>query len=243
MSGARFPVLSLILAFQVASCASLGSTSPYFRPQEGVLYAYGNFCGPSLPQFPTPRGENVEGRIRFLQSAVAVDSIDQACKSHDLCYEYLGHNTDACDRFLNAILRQTHAPPDVPRENRSTSQQCENLAYEINFAFAALKDPMMGAVIAPVSSLYGLNHAFVSSMSGWPEEGACRVSAAALERAYARSRQVVDVALYTTFTGRSVSEYDAPFVSQRVSSVISNRDLMGNTGLSRGRLAALVGRL
>lgn len=99
-----------VAASSVSSCFTVGDhtgmrlTSPYLRPSEGIFYHYGNFCGAQFPSFP--EGESVEARIRIINSLRPVDSIDRACKGHDLCYEMHGHDEDFCDNLFFYALNQ-----------------------------------------------------------------------------------------------------------------------------------------
>lgn len=68
---------------------------------EGIAL-HGRFCGPGHPfvdSFGTP------AEARRLESIEPQDSLDAACKSHDLCYVREGFFDEGCDRALAGRLR------------------------------------------------------------------------------------------------------------------------------------------
>ena len=58
---------------------------------------HGKFCGNNIPSlnFKT-RAEEVQ----LLKKIPAIDSIDEACKQHDICYSKKGEHTLSCDNIL-----------------------------------------------------------------------------------------------------------------------------------------------
>jgi hypothetical protein len=115
-------------------------TSPFFQPEKGVFYRYGNFCGPQFPRYP--EGATNAERISFLQGIPPVDDIDRACKAHDLCYEQQGHDEGRCDRSLGEALKWPLG--GLGRYNHWIGEHtvrvgCERLADEIYVAVEFLK--------------------------------------------------------------------------------------------------------
>ncbi len=118
----------LLGALTLVGCSKRVLTSEYFRPEPGVFYAYGRFCGPSLPA-----GQHElsgQERIDFLRRTIPVDGIDLACKIHDICYAYFSATTD-CDGLLTSGLADIHKHY---RGSRSEKGACRNLGSEISFA-------------------------------------------------------------------------------------------------------------
>lgn len=118
----------MVCTLALGGCSKPALTSAYFRPEPGVFYAYGKFCGPSLPEGQ----ENYTGqdRVDFLRRTIPVDDIDLACKIHDICYAYFSATTD-CDGLLTSSLTDIYKHD---RGSRSQKGACRNLGSEISFA-------------------------------------------------------------------------------------------------------------
>jgi hypothetical protein len=125
-----------------------GGISRFFKPEPGVLYRYGNFCGPQFPRFE--REWSAQQRINYIVSIDAVDSIDRVCKWHDLCYEVNGHDNMDCDRNFSAFLLKRWVsaqqympleamPPTAWRGSYVTQGACNALAVEIGAGVGGFK--------------------------------------------------------------------------------------------------------
>lgn len=128
------------MAVVATGCAStpeiLNPTSPYFRPAEGVLYKYANFCGPGTP---TRVSEDPMQHLAVLMPLVPQDAIDAACKQHDVCFETEGRDDPACDYAMVGALRyylnEAFTAEGTMLPSRAT-QACMNLATEVMSPFA-----------------------------------------------------------------------------------------------------------
>jgi hypothetical protein len=125
-----------------------GGLSRFYKPEPGVFYRYGNFCGPQFPRFE--KSWSADQRMAYIVSIDAMDSIDRACKWHDLCYEVNGHDNFSCDRDFSAFLlkrwisaTQYNAfeamPPTAWRGSALTQSACGSMAAEIGAAVGGLK--------------------------------------------------------------------------------------------------------
>lgn len=149
----------------VTACASGGGTltSPFYRPEPGVFYRYGNFCGAQFPAYP--EGATREERIAIAIEMRPVDSIDRACQAHDLCYEAHGHDAAYCDNmFFDAL---GHGDARNWRGDNVQVLGCGNLATEMRVAVAYLKprrhgDANVNIAAAPVMGSLALTRNLVS---------------------------------------------------------------------------------
>lgn len=178
----------LILALAVNGCATTSVTSPYLNPDDGKIFKYGNFCGPSFPRF---EGEtDLVKREEKLLSSTPVDDIDRACRAHDLCYEFFGHDNTSCDRMLENLLRAEHQPNAQPQYHDRNATvvhngtSCRTLADEIVAGVAILKgngidNPIATAILkSPWIAMEIATRAIQlpgSFMAGWPDEGQCSI--------------------------------------------------------------------
>jgi|GEM_PF-3221356 hypothetical protein len=79
---------TLILAIIISSL--FGCSMP-------TMPVYGNWCGPNHP--------------KDIDNATApIDLIDQACKNHDLCYQWQTYLDADCDKMLVFALDNTYEP-------------------------------------------------------------------------------------------------------------------------------------
>lgn len=114
----------------LAACQSTMQTSPYFQPEEGVAYRYGEFCGPEHPAVLTTRTpENTHSILYRLAAIEPRDSIDRACKAHDMCYEIAGADSDYCDTAFRAFKDAWV----ISAEFETQGRQCANLFSEASF--------------------------------------------------------------------------------------------------------------
>jgi hypothetical protein len=135
---------ALLCAFVlVGSCSTVGVTSPYAKLGSKEVYEYGTFCGPRLPVTDLPRLS--DEKRAFLLATPAQDSIDMACKIHDVCYEFYGHDNFFCDSAMLKFLSFNNYASTLPRRptspvasgtnaqrNKSVEPaQCRNLGKEI----------------------------------------------------------------------------------------------------------------
>lgn len=128
MALAHRVILVLAIMLSLAACASGGPlTSRYFKPEEGVLYRYGAFCGPGHPSFLQAGDFGQLNRLARLRALPAVDDLDRGCKAHDLCYEMSGGPTFQCDNLFAAYMSPT--PYD--------DLKCSALANEMEIAMLA----------------------------------------------------------------------------------------------------------
>lgn len=117
-------------------CETSNLTSPYAFPSPGVVYKYGNFCGPGVP---TRASEDPLVQLSILDSLVPADHIDAICREHDRCYEVNGRDNPGCDYAVIGALRYyadrtvNDAPTGAPLQQ---DLACLNLAGEILSPFS-----------------------------------------------------------------------------------------------------------
>ena len=58
---------------------------------------HGKFCGNNIP---TLTFKTHEEEVQLLEKIPAIDTIDEACKQHDICYSKRGTNNLSCDNEL-----------------------------------------------------------------------------------------------------------------------------------------------
>lgn len=112
MARRLFGAAALALALFASGCAN-GMTSDYAKLGQKTVYEYATFCGPSLPRTTLPRLSD-EKRL-FLVNTPAEDSIDTACKTHDVCFEFYAHDNFFCDQaILGYLAPGVGARPERP---------------------------------------------------------------------------------------------------------------------------------
>lgn len=145
--------------------------SPFYKPAPGVLYAYGNFCGPGLPKFATPAGQDIEGRIQTIKSIPPIDDIDEVCRAHDFCYELFGHDRVDCDDLAFHLMPLFGV------------HRCDDVAIEVAVAVGHLKQTKNAEEAEAdgrmLRTAEGVFHTIMSKASagfeGWPNPGECRI--------------------------------------------------------------------
>ena len=58
---------------------------------------HGKFCGNNIPSLDFKTHEE---EVKLLKKIPAIDSIDEACKQHDICYSQKGEHDLSCDNEL-----------------------------------------------------------------------------------------------------------------------------------------------
>jgi len=164
--------------------------SPYVNPQEGKIFKYGNFCGPSFPRFSYKYSTDItfsellirEGKIL---ATTPVDDIDRVCRAHDICYDYFGHDNLNCDRTLSLLLRDNYNPDKNLVSYSGTG--CQTLGEEIasgviflkvggkNFQERAINTVFKSPFIA-LDMAYKTLSATNMMLGDWPDEGHCMIS-------------------------------------------------------------------
>lgn len=179
----RFLIVNIcMISISLNACASAGVTSPYFRPEPGVEYRYGNFCGDGHPAGQQQLSR--QDRIIALTSIKPLDSIDRMCQLHDLCYAATVNDNIFCDRAIAESLGGFGW--DRFRGESSLETQCENLELEIDAAFSAMLkrnreniDPgaerrtafLVNSLALGVAPAYAAG----AMLGGFPPEGACHM--------------------------------------------------------------------
>ncbi|MCG8441811.1 MAG: M48 family metalloprotease [Caulobacterales bacterium] len=74
------------------------------REEDVRFFLYGQFCGAGQPAHAHPVGFAAERVDTLMRAAPPVDDVDTLCYAHDLCYEYVGHDSAACDNAFFASL-------------------------------------------------------------------------------------------------------------------------------------------
>ncbi len=152
MNGLRAVTLSMLAAL-TAGCASTveAISSPSYRPEEtDLLYKYGEFCGPGVPDLPaasTASALTSDGqmsvRLRTLLSMQPVDDIDAACRAHDICYELFGHDNDGCDKMMAELAELSplgeESTSDTSDPSYTLEQQCILQSFEVGNTVAYYK--------------------------------------------------------------------------------------------------------
>ncbi len=116
-------------------CETLDPTSQYTSFAGGkVSFQYGNFCGPN---WPVRVSEDPQVQLRELQRFPAMDSIDAACRLHDICFERAGRDNPACDyALIGALSLHNQRAFAIPaNETSNLRMPCVNLANEIMTPF------------------------------------------------------------------------------------------------------------
>ncbi len=150
-------IVLVFLNLLMQGCVS-AFASPYVNPSEGHIFKYGKFCGPKVP--PHQLSKVRKQRIAYLSSITPIDSIDEACKVHDLCYARFGDDNASCDTTMVTTLvhlgrnsawkSAPNLPPapksipmniagfilEIPQVDRRTSSPCNSLVHEIMTAFS-----------------------------------------------------------------------------------------------------------
>lgn len=238
-----------LLAAITSGCAT-GASSPYFQPRKGVLYEYGNFCGPSLPRFATKPGIEPESRLKTIQQTKSVDGIDRACRTHDLCYEILGHDNEECDYLVWAGLEAMTMP----------TRACYNLKSEVSSALFAKRlnilhnmpsDPLVSATaqlaVLPFMLIHGAGERAIGGNAGWPKPGECGPYGD-FRVAIEQKRFDLNLALLRKYSGQRIpraTDYrERPhqwwyldIAAKAVSEKISIQDLMGDTNITLAEIA------
>ena len=76
--------LVILLMINLSSCQS--SKNKKVSETQLSFPIYGNYCGPLYP----PKGSK----------PIPIDAIDNACKNHDMCYDYYGYLDKDCDKAI-----------------------------------------------------------------------------------------------------------------------------------------------
>ena len=94
--------------------------------EEDGIPVHGNFCGKNIP---TITETNMKKRAVLLKIIEAIDEIDSACKSHDICYAENGYYNTACDFRLIEIASNI--------SEKYSDESCKQLAFIISEYFRA----------------------------------------------------------------------------------------------------------
>lgn len=143
-----------------------GVTSRYFRPKgTGKTYAYGNFCGPGLPV-----AEGNPANLREAAAVKPVDTIDRACKLHDMCYMKFGRDNPQCDQLTYA----SGLSLKFPNLGSPLNEQCGRLIGEVGQGImikatggvSLASDAAIGAAVAPLGAATDLLLGGLGMLSG-----------------------------------------------------------------------------
>lgn len=163
-----------LLLVGCASSANSGLTSKYLNPEPGRLYKYGNFCGPGIP-FPE-KDRTAENATR-MAALPAFDTLDAACKVHDLCYVRYGNDTSSCDwAFIGALLGDLK-PLGDPLKHQCQRQRSEiyhSLYHKKHEDAATGLTFAMGSIITVPFAMFEVGYGYAVNNRGFPDEpGAC----------------------------------------------------------------------
>ena len=194
MKYAKLVLLSLVIVF-MQSCSSKSLTSPYFRPEPGAQYRYGNFCGDGHPAGQDLLGQSE--RIDMLQRIKPVDSIDLICQMHDLCYARTFNDNIHCDNMIGQLIGSRGF--DAWDGSNRIEGQCRNIEMEILIAFNTYFKRNRDGQPEFLSNLYfslGATSvalvspviAYSASIYGFPQEGQCHLRGEALNARLERAR-------------------------------------------------------
>lgn len=152
-----------------------GCTHQPLRPEgRDVAWVWGNFCGKGYPALAP--GTLAEQREALL-GIVPADTIDAACRDHDLCYLERGDHHKRCD---DALIRTMYRMRFDGPERRA----CARLADQIGRFFACAMpstgegfDAIAGA-LKPLTGMDplcpGFTHAdFLGALRAAPAPGSC----------------------------------------------------------------------
>lgn len=209
-------VAALILAglTGLSGCSTVGApgyTSPYFRPEPGVVYRYGEFCGPGIPAFLGDASLTREDKIERILATPPIDDLDRICKWHDLCYEIAGHDLFECDAIVPVAPYRQHFVDREGQSNHIFAQRCASISAEIVAAVGLLKSRpkdarggdaaitatgrAMASVMAPLK--------LTSVPYGYADEGACFLNEAGLRRVNANhAERIVEAVMAVRCPGR-----------------------------------------
>ncbi|MBF0622413.1 MAG: hypothetical protein HQL54_10860 [Magnetococcales bacterium] len=173
-SGFRiFSIIATLCATLFMGGNATSATEPNEAKGDGLaLPVHGRFCGPNYPKL---NAENKADELKELESIKAFDTIDSACKNHDICYARKGYFDYQCDQqFVMHLQRLTLATP-----------ACQTLAYEMGM-FVARINPSYNREADAVSRLSYLPGKAMGSMMSFPfdavEYATIRSNSAAAER-------------------------------------------------------------
>lgn len=115
----------LLLALLAAGIGSFLFLTKYEAVQAGYGWTdgvalHGRFCGPGHPFVDRIGSDGERARLSSIQP---LDSLDAACKAHDLCYIEQGYFDPGCDRAVASRLRvladafESRDHPDGPERD------------------------------------------------------------------------------------------------------------------------------
>ncbi len=85
---------------------------------------HGHFCGKETPKLDY---SNAQEEIRVLSEIAPIDTIDKACKRHDICYLEKGSGSKICDDELVLSMKKV--------EKKFQDKNCRMLSKAIVFYF------------------------------------------------------------------------------------------------------------
>ncbi|MCF6292608.1 MAG: hypothetical protein L3J04_04350 [Robiginitomaculum sp.] len=152
----------LILSILLIGCTTQSLvTSKFYKPEENVVYRYGNFCGAYHPK--RLNGADNIAFFQQLKSTKPIDDIDRACQAHDICYVTTKMDWSTCDSLLQRslnpydyavvddrlnLITYPQSPPkptgtevivtafEKIKGSENSHYKCANLAKEISYAFS-----------------------------------------------------------------------------------------------------------
>ncbi len=112
-------------------------------------FRYGCFCGENYPNIKHPskksyRELNSTARqelIEQYQSIDAYDSIDEACKVHDICFIKHGKQAKVCNDSIVKSLTDIKDKFSKEADDNVTNAQCRDLAFDIASVFHTIFSP------------------------------------------------------------------------------------------------------
>ena len=106
-------------------------------------FRYGCFCGKGYPKFETlpPHASNANSQEALIEQYLSIkpiDSIDEACRDHDICWVMRGEEDGRCNEELIQRLDYIHDFMFYEVVVDSTEWRCSNLALDMQGAFLTL---------------------------------------------------------------------------------------------------------
>ncbi len=112
-------------------------------------FRYGCFCGENYPDIKDPSLKPPEyltysKRKRLIARYYKIepyDTIDEACRQHDICYIYNGTDNQACNDAFYRRLRQIYDAYDATPEGKKSGTKawrCKMLASDLSAIFKTI---------------------------------------------------------------------------------------------------------
>ncbi len=112
-------------------------------------FRYGCFCGKNYPNLISDTHKSFRNLDRDEKDALIakyylikpIDSIDEVCMKHDICYIYEGRKDQLCnDAFYTELRKISDKFYEIAQEDRNSSKamRCQRLASDIGVVFKTI---------------------------------------------------------------------------------------------------------